>query len=149
MPSSRSIGMTILISVFLLLAACQATPTDVITDPGPESCQHRILVQVWSDLNDDGVWDESEPPIEGALVLLAEQSESEGSNIQMETNVEGDAFFGGFELNNCSPEGYQVLFARSVSGFAFPEDPLFRLDGFDMLHDTVSFGLVPETSSND
>ena len=140
-------GIAICLGLALSVVACQATPTEIITDIGDESCQNRVLVEAWADLDGDGEKNENEPPVEGALIILARQDDSEGENVQAETNSEGRAFFGGFEMENCSSEGYQILFARSVPGFAFPEDPIFDLDGFDMLHEAVNFGLLPEGST--
>lgn len=142
-------ALTLCLGSVLLITACQATPTPVITDVGPESCQDRVLVEVWSDLDGDGEKDAGEPLVEGALILLVRQDDPEGDNIQAETNSEGQAFFAGFEMDNCSPEGYEILFARSVPGFAFPENPIFGLNGFDMLHSVVTFGLLPESSATE
>jgi hypothetical protein len=144
MDHKRSIGVTLWMGLTVILAACQATPTEVITDIGPESCQDRILIEVWNDLDGDGEWDEPEPPVEGALIILARQDDPQQDNIQTQTNSEGQAYFGGFEMAGCDPLGYQILFARSVSGFAFPQDPAVDLNNFDMLEDVVQFGLLED-----
>jgi hypothetical protein len=146
MPSIGSKGKPFLIGAILILAACQATPTEemIVVDEGP--CMDRVVVEVWSDLNGDGVIDPDEPPVEEASIILARQENPEEDNILARTNADGRAYFGAFEMDDCSPEGYEILFNRSVPGYAFPEDPLFRLDGFDMIHDTVYFGLQAEDS---
>ncbi|MGD8822633.1 MAG: hypothetical protein PVG63_05980 [Anaerolineales bacterium] len=143
----KSKGLILSLVLSMWAAACQATPTEemIVVDEGP--CMDRVLVEVWNDLDGDGEIDPGEPPVPDALIILARQGAPTEENIQTQTNAEGRAYFGAFEMDNCSPEGYEVLFARSVPGFAFPENPAFRLDGFDMLHDTVYFGLQLEGST--
>lgn len=141
MPINGSIRRLFLIGAFIILAACQAAPTedDIVVDDGP--CMDRVVVEVWNDVDGDGEVDQGEPPVADALIILARQESPTEENVQTQTNDEGRAYLAAFDMDNCSPEGYEVLFARSVPGFAFPEDPLFRLDDFDMIHDKVYFGL--------
>jgi hypothetical protein len=145
----KSKGLILSLVLSIWAAACQATPTEeiIVVDEGP--CMDRVLVEVWSDLNGDGEIDPGEPPVENASIILARQENPEEDNIMAQTNAEGRAYFGAFEMDDCSPEGYEVLFARSVSGFVFPDEPLFKLDGFDMLHDTVFFGLQVDSSTTE
>ena len=148
MVNMVSRGLTVGMILILSLAACQVTPTEemIVVDEGP--CMDRVLVEVWNDLDEDGEIDPGEPPVPEALIILARQDAPTEENVQTQTNAEGRAYFGAFEMDDCSSEGYEVLFARSVVGFAFPEDPLYVLDGFDMIHDTVYFGLIPEDSNS-
>jgi hypothetical protein len=140
-------GLMAGLCITLTLAACQAAPTEeiIVVDEGP--CMDRVLVEVWSDLDGDGEIDPGEPPVENASIMLARQANPEEDNVLAKTNAEGRVYFAAFEMDNCSPEGYEILFARSVAGFAFPEDPVFNLDGFDMLHDTIYFGLQPQENT--
>lgn len=118
------------------------------TDPGPETCQQAVRVDVWADLDGDGQPGPDEPPLEGVLVIVAPQDNPAEGNFQQKTNADGRAYFAGFEFPDCSPDGYSALFARQVSGYAFPDDPVYPLDGFDMLEDVVGFGLLPETDAD-
>jgi hypothetical protein len=129
--------------VLLALLGCQAEDEGFITDPEPESCMQPVRVDVWSDADGDGEFDPDETPLPDVLLLVTAEDLLPEEAIEQTTGEDGRAYFGGFEFDDCSPEGYSVLFARQVTGYAFPADPVFSLDGFDMLNDVVAFGLRP------
>lgn len=144
-PTYRPVALFTLLFTFLTacLPGIESTPTPMTTDPGPDECFQRVLVTVWGDTNADGIQDDNEPPLENVLLMIAPLNSPE-DGIQLSTAANGNAHFPTRELADCDPSGYQVLFLRQVSGYAFPEDPVVDLAEFDPLRDRVPFGLIPE-----
>jgi len=129
-----------------LLAGCQTlsiSPTLEISDPGPAECQHAVIVEVWGDLNADGIKDAGEPLLPDVLVVLALKSDPGAGSLQMKTGDNGRAYFPTRELVDCRVADYHVLFAKSVTGYEFPENPLIPLTDFTPQRDIIQFGLVP------
>jgi hypothetical protein len=134
-----------LVALASLAIACSsiAEPTPILVDPGPAECDQRVLVVVWGDLNEDGVQDPDEPPLENVQLMITTQEDPTDNGMQLVTNENGRANFPTRELENCLTDGYQVLFLRQVAGYAFPAQPVVNLANFDPLNDAVHFGLLP------
>ena len=80
MMNTKKIALTIqVIFVVLFLSACGLLPgnSSPILNPNPNpnpevlsDCFITFQVAAWQDLNGDGVWDKSEPPLEGVKFQL-------------------------------------------------------------------------------
>lgn len=148
--NGRPAFILFVVCLFVFLPACSAprgdnpfVPEDepVIVDDGP--CFDAVKVDVWADLNGDGVWDEGEPPLEDVLIIAALTGQPE-NNVQAETGASGSAYLPFFEMEDCDPLRYDILFPRQVAGYAFPDDPLVSIDEIMPGQTYAAFGLVPE-----
>ncbi|MAT96039.1 MAG: hypothetical protein CL608_02655 [Anaerolineaceae bacterium] len=137
-----------LAALIWLMTACgpvaeTVTPTPIQADPGPAECDQRVLVEVWGDLNGDGVPDPDEPMLADVLLMITKQENPTEEGIQLSTGDNGRANFPTRELENCLTTGHQLLFLRQVAGYEFPAQPVVNLDDFDPLNDAIHFGLLP------